>query len=46
MENPWPGEKVVVKRNGKNWKSFTRRSFEFNTKKEDVFEIYYGDNRL
>ena len=46
MENPWPGEKVVVKRNGKNWKSFTGRSFEFNTKKEDVFEIFYGDNRL
>lgn len=45
MENPWPGKKAVVKRNGKNWKSFTEKSFEFKTKRGEVFEVSNGDNR-
>ena len=44
MENPWPGKTAVVKRNGKIWRTFSGRVFEFNTNKDDIFELKYGGN--
>ena len=39
IENPWPNHTVNVMRNGKKWKTFNSTTFEFKTKKGDIFEL-------
>ena len=39
IENPWPGQKVKVIKNGKPWKTLNGNILEFKTKKGDIFEF-------